>query len=399
VTPVVLARHLDGWEEYFWLLEHRVSRMAVLSVEVHGPTTPQAWRRGVQQLVRRTAVLRTGVRPGATGRPVLAGGSTEVPLRVQAAGPDSEVVLAELGQRFGPGEAPLRVRVLHGPDRSTVVLASDHAVLDGRSLVILAADLLGLVQGRPPGPVVELVASQESLLGLDIPADHPADHPAGNAPTRESGPAPALQIDRVQVGPDVLDACVLRARAEATTLHGALVAALMLTRGALGPGWPGPIRCASPVDNRELLGATGALGLYITVRVSELGAPSPDFWSLARQVRADVSGNRTRDSTAADLARVRARIFAGATPEKLVAASIEEAPPLMASNYGRIPSRTGDLRIGAAAPFVTSGAPGAQTVSAATIDGTLTLTNVSQELIPGFLDGVGERLATAGLQS
>jgi hypothetical protein len=91
-------------------------------------------------------------------------------------------------------------------------------------------------------------------------------------------------------------------------------------------------------------------------------------------------------------------ISARADPDRLLIGSRQRAPMLAMDNYGRLPIPThyGRLRLRWVTPAAMSGAPHTQTVSVATVDGLLCMTNVSAEPMPSLL-GTARRLLLAQL--
>jgi hypothetical protein len=63
----------------------------------------------------------------------------------------------------------MRATVLHDRDRSTLILAADHAAFDGRSLVFIVRDLLRSLAGESLGYPQPISPSQDELFGLRNP--------------------------------------------------------------------------------------------------------------------------------------------------------------------------------------------------------------------------------------
>jgi hypothetical protein len=208
-------------------------------------------------------------------------------------------------------------------------------------------------------------------------------------------------IQQVWLEPSVTSLVAQRARDEQANVHGALCAAVMLAGRALSRSWrDSTIRCASSLDPRALLGASEQLGLFPTQRSTELEpSATPSFWDLARAVRQNLAIRRTAAETAGGFSTpVLEMISARADPDRLVIGSRQHAPTLRINNYGRqaIESQYGHLRVKWVTPAEMHGAPHTQSISVATVDGLLCMTNVSAEPVPSLL-GNARRLLLAQL--
>ncbi|MFK0251245.1 non-ribosomal peptide synthase/polyketide synthase [Amycolatopsis azurea] len=125
-----------------------------VSFDLHGPLDPARLRDAAQALVDRHAVLRTGYRYLASGRPVaLVARSVTVPWRF-ADSTDVEAEMAHDRRRFDPASAPLlRFLLVTQPDgRHRLVFTHQHVLLDGWSVPQLFAELSQLYAGADPAP-------------------------------------------------------------------------------------------------------------------------------------------------------------------------------------------------------------------------------------------------------
>ncbi|KFU82304.1 non-ribosomal peptide synthase domain TIGR01720/amino acid adenylation domain-containing protein [Amycolatopsis lurida] len=126
-----------------------------VSFDLEGPLDPARLRDAAQSLVDRHAILRTGYRYLASGRPVaLVARSVTVPWRFMASADDAEAELAHDRRRFDPAAAPLlRFLLLALPDgRHRLVFTHQHVLLDGWSVPQLFAELSQLYAGAEPAP-------------------------------------------------------------------------------------------------------------------------------------------------------------------------------------------------------------------------------------------------------
>ncbi|WP_279629203.1 non-ribosomal peptide synthase/polyketide synthase [Amycolatopsis thailandensis] len=131
-----------------------------VSFDLEGPLDPARLRDAAQALVDRHAVLRTGYRYLASGRPVaLVARSVTVPWRfVDSTGStgstDVEAELAHDRRRFDPASAPVsRFLLVALPDgRHRLVFTHQHVLLDGWSVPQLFAELSQLYAGADLAP-------------------------------------------------------------------------------------------------------------------------------------------------------------------------------------------------------------------------------------------------------
>jgi hypothetical protein len=429
--PGKTLRTLGALEEYFWLLGQRAARTLVVAAEVEGVTSVERWHDALRALQAHHAILSTRIRQAPGFRPVFVA-APELPLELKVVPRESgtrlfELVSAELAARFAPEDALLRTTLLYGRDRSTLLFASDHAALDGMSLVFLIRDLLRALSGESLGAVQAMPPSHDQWLGLHTSERHAsvpgadadlgtglgrsaAGASAGMSASRDAlsthgmrfapaDEAPLLQ--QVWLEPSITSLLTRRARAEHTSVHGALSTAIMLAGRTLSQGWrDGTVRCTSRVDLRGQFAAGEQLGLLEMQRNSALEPwDTPPFWEFARAVKQDLDMQRTAADAAGSLcAPVLNMISARSDPDRLLIGSRQRAPMLAMDNYGRLPiaTRYGRLRLRWVTPAAMSGAPHTQTVSVATVDGLLCMTNVSAEPMPSLL-GTARRLLLAQL--
>jgi hypothetical protein len=393
-------RALGTFEEYIWLVEQKTPRTIVVVAELQGPTTIDGWRTALNAVQAQHPILSTRIRKRPGFRPYFeAAPGIDLPLQVLSFDSTKSLLdycSRELETAFAEDDLLLRAIVLHGKHRSTLLLAADHVAFDGRSVVYVIRDLIRSLAGEALGKQKPLSLSHDELLGLPT-SDIYSTPSAPYSGLSESIELPVTQVagkhqlEQIWLEPPAVAAITQRARQEQTTVHGALTAAILLTGRAKSPRWAETaIRCASPIDNREILGVGDNLGLLLTLAYTELeSAELPNFWHLARQVRSDVSALGNVQAAARSFAPLRETLTTEMDPGRMADAARQRAQTLTVTNYGRlkIPSEYGPLRLLFISPMVTSGAPHTQTVSLATLNGLLCMTNVSAEPIPDLLAG------------
>ncbi|CAB3764723.1 phthiocerol/phthiodiolone dimycocerosyl transferase family protein [Paraburkholderia solisilvae] len=423
IRPGKTLRTLGVFEEYFWLLQQRVPRTVVVAAEIQGRTTVEQWHAALDAVRTHHTILSARIHQKPGFRPCFEL-ATDVPLALRVVPGESgmrvfELISDELTTAFAPGDALLRASILYGRDRTTLVLGADHAALDGTSLILLIRDLLRALGAEPLGGVRAMPPSHDGWLGLHtneryapfaMPLRVNADNrgpalgavlgSASGSSLASADEQPLLQ--QIWLEPSVTSLVARRAHDEQTTVHGALSAAVMLAGRALSKSWRDhTVRCATSIDTRAMLGASERLGLFPAQRHTEL-EPSytPSFWDLARAVRQALAVRCTAAEAAGGFSSpLLEMISAGTDPDRLVIGSRQRAPTLWIDNHGPlpIPTQYGRLRIRWVTPVAMNGAPHTQSLSIATTDGLLCMTNVSAEPVPSLL-GNARRLLLAQLE-
>lgn len=253
-------------------------------------------------------------------------------------GPWIEAAEAALAQPLGRvGNAPWQLTVVEERGGMVLLLAFSHALADARGGLALLSRLLE-GQPLPPQP-----PSFEELLS---PEAYPAPAVADEVlawwsrrlserlrsldPMRLAGLLPRPPATRLQLS--MLEAPLFhllrqRCRQEATTLHGAVVTAVV-EAGAHS-------RLGHAIDMRRFLPAPFAAEAWFGLSHLTTAAPEPGpFWTRARHARALLQQGLATGLAGAALAEL---------PRTLVAATVRAitAPPLTVSNNGRLPLPVG----------------------------------------------------------
>jgi len=196
-------------------------------------------------------------------------------------------VAGQIGQSFDASRAPLlRATLLHGVDRSVIILCVHHSIADGLALSFLLRDVLRAYAGEPvrlsteTGGVEHLVAAGRT--GVTVPDAHAPQPARPPMPYRPVGGAP--RVEAMRLTRHMTRSLRERARAEGTTLHGALCAAVAAAASRFVPAWSDvPLRVLSPIDVRgRMLNGSEHFGLCVTGTVVEGERSTPDFWTKAR---------------------------------------------------------------------------------------------------------------------
>ena len=390
------SRALGAFERMFWSWDqHRPNHFCV-AAELEGTTTPDQWQRAMRALELRHPLLTARVVERGAGElwfePDPAG---SIPMRfVSLAASTWEAEASfELQQRFDAYIPPrCRLTLLEGGDRTIALFTAHHALLDGRRVSGLLCELLRLMAGEKLPPVPP-TAPPEVVM-----ADARQSVPVPPLPTPEKAGAfrplsdRRARIERVVLSMTETAHLVTRCRKESTTVHGALVAAMLAAGRGASPDWlERPVRIATPVDIRPLHPSfQEAMGVYITpARMLDDSPHQAPFWELARTIKQNLTPFESQQSRLAGL-----NILASLAERRLgvedAAALFSQLLPwdLIVTNLGRLNLATefGALRLKAMwGPMVTAGFAGEQVLGAATLHGQLALVHTSYAPFAGLL--------------
>jgi hypothetical protein len=407
--PVVL-RPLGAGERMYALYSRVHPMHFSVAVELDVQVSPADLARALARLRARHVLLASEVVDGGGAGPVFVRGDAPVPVRVVGGPATWQAVVAEelarpLPQR-GPGAAVRAVLLTGGPG-AVVVLTLAHHVADGRSAVTLVEDLVRALGGGPLGAPV-LSRPREDLLAevSDVAAVIAQGAPAGPPSVHDERmrPLPAFRaedgarptVEGIEVGEDLTARVVGRARAEGTTVHGAVLAAAVQTWAALtGCGF---VRVMSPVSLVGLLGPQPSTG--VNVLAARTGsAPAGAFWDLAREHVRQLAPARSATAVGRTTAAITAGIGPTTTPAGAEAFMVRGALgyELMVSDLGVVRlEQTGPVRVRRLhGPLVLTRVAGEQQIGVLTHDGRMGLVTASHTPAPGLLAGIVAALARA----
>ncbi len=310
------GRPLSPAETTLWRLD-RASPVGFTTIaRVTGPLDAAALRAGLAAAQARHPLLRVRIEADGVDRARFVPDAGEVPLTCEDGDPDDwpAIAEAEVNTRVPWERAPLlRARwVRHGPGDGTLFVTLHHAIGDGRSGVFVVRDVLAAAAGEPTpgapafdGPVERRIRLRGArlwwvvaqTLGREAWRAMRVGRPRRlvlDAPSPASGRR--YRVRGARLDEAATARLTARARAEGTTVHAALSAAL-LQAVAHVQGGPSAMGCGSAVDIRrhvdppladEVLFAVSAASS--TVRV----APDEDLWALARTLRAHLLADVAR---------------------------------------------------------------------------------------------------------
>ena len=409
------VRALGAREQMFWLMDQKHPVHLTVTAEVKGTTKARDWRDALDAVQKRHPILSTLIKRNEGGQPALyLVDAAPIPLRVVDGSVQERWELEldrEMALPFTPEQAPLiRSVLIHKPQSAVLILIAHHAIADGMALVFLIRDLLQVLAG---GQIEALSFSStaEELLSK-LPKGEkivPAEASQAGAPQAE----PALYREADGLTPRAIArkldehltaALRERARREATTVQGALCAALVLAGRKTSSTWhEQSVRVMSPVNARAHLGAGEACGLYLggAGMITFQPVDSRAFWELARFAKEEISLSQTFQSLSTSLHRLEAIMSKDIDVETVAQiAAGAFARDLMVSNLGEMSyeSEFGELKLEAVwGPTALQGLEGEQNVGVATTNGAIRLLHSSYSLIPYLLENT-ELILTAACE-
>lgn len=393
-ASATLIRPLGASEQMFWLRAQSTTIHFILAAEIEGATTPAQWRMALDSVQKVHPMLSVGIRQNKDTtlwfeqRPGI-----PIPLRVIAGDTISrwEAELEkELCLPFTNEDAPLiRAVLIHYHDRCIIGLVSHHSISDGLSLSYIVRDLLETLSGRRLAPL-PFPPSSDDLLGITV-ADLGKNLLKG-PPLMDGGTIPLQLVEKTKIiprmhtrrlTPEFTDQLVRRSREEETTLHGALISALVLAGRRVFPKWKEkPVRVLSPISVRDLLGVGEECCLSLVAKWMPF-APEEDrpFWELARYIRSAVAETARLQTVIKDTTGLR-KFVDGMDLVESEQVSERFNRELVVSNIGRVAFRSdfGPFRLVSMwGPTVHSGFEDEFSMAVCTVNGACSLVVTSRE--------------------
>lgn len=402
MTPA--ARSLGAMEKFFYLLSQNHPNHFAMAAEVSGPARIDQWQDALDLVAHHSPLVWSRIERDSRGAlafaPVAHG---SVPLKVARYGASSwtREVATQLALPFDELQPPLlRATLLHGEERSIIVLVAHHAIGDGLSLTSLLGDLLRAVGGE------SLVRSGETrALEHLIELRHGAPKPAASAPVPPDVPASmraplemrhpdgsAPHVEALRLSSAMTRALRERARAEQTSVQSALIAAFTRAMCFLNANAQQEPRVLSPVDlRRRLLDGSDHLAMCASGVVHPDDSPrDAGLWSRARHAGQAFADIESPEVLAERVLTAHALLDTvnGAADAKAVFAQAF-ANDAVVTNLGvvNLPKRFGPIALDALwGPSVSVGVVGEQVIGAGTYDGQLHLVHTSYAPVSGLLD-------------
>jgi NRPS condensation-like uncharacterized protein len=405
-TPsTMILRPLSALEKMFWLADQNRPLHFAIAAEVGGATRVVQWQDALDEVCRQSALIWSRIVPGHKGEPTfepVVPGS--IPLRVveNAEAEWSRYIADELDEHFDASQAPLlRATLLHGAERSVIILSVHHSVADGLALSFLLRDLLRTFAGEAVRLSTETASTEHLIAATDSKLPMPQ-------PAAAISPMPYRPMDGSRARVNAL--CLTReatrslrelARSEGTTVQGALCAAVTTAAAKVVPGWADAcLRVLSPIDVRgRMLNGSEHFGLCVTAAVLEDERTTDGFWSRARSFSDRLEPAAASESISTNMAmlhNVMSQISTVQQAEQFLAQAF--SAEILLTNLGAIEYKEtyGSLALDAVwGPAVHSGFARGQTIGTVTVRDQLRLLHTSYGPANDLLSEVSLLLRTA----
>lgn len=389
-------RTLGAFEKTFWLLDQIDSKDFALAAEIDGTAAVEKWERAIKEVQLRHPNLSVRIVMDELSRPVIQHvDNLVIPFRVVNTHQGylwEQEVERELSQRFDTAEGPLiRIVLVQKPQTTVLIVAANHTLADGTSVSYLIRDLLAAVSGTELKKF-EFQLSNDQTLGL--PEDMPAQTVTDKFELGISDRIVHPKVSSLRLNIEKTNRIIEKARAENTTVHGAICAAVVIAGRKMRVAWSDvKMELISPICTRGVLGLDDNFGLNITTHpVFFENEQDLSFWELARLAKAGLDGTFTEAHVRNYLGFFRDLTFGhnniGQMLEILNGAFNHQ---IMVTNLVKVKYDTdfGALKLKSLyGPMVRSGKGMEQTIGAVSTNGSLGLTNTSDSPIDGFLEEI-----------
>jgi hypothetical protein len=415
-AAAALVRPLGAFERMYHRYQERHTLHHCIVAELAGDLEPSALEAGLLAVQHSHPLLNVHVEDHPRTRLGFYRPATvpPIPVTVISAGTGGtwrDVAAEELTRAFDTARAPMIRAVLlrAGPGTPpAIVLACAQVIIDGMSAVRILRDLFAALNGQQL-PALPVPPSQEELLHQLRDAQPVADVLAPVSPPPAAsewmstpgrfrpfdGAVPSLSA--VSFGEELTRRLAARARAEQTTVHSALVAAMtQVITDSRGNNF---VRMVTPIDFRAQIGVDGDVCDYFTAaRTAFTRQRLGGLWDMARTVTGQLAGPRSVPGLLAGstlLEQLMTVDVTGPEAEALLVAGLScEA---LASNLGVL-----DLGVPQAVrptaiwgPAVLMQVAGELSTGICTFNGQLRMVCASHDPLPGYLDRVRDILAAA----
>ena len=310
-NPTGFIRSLGAFEEIYWLFTQTGPKGFAYAAEIEGRTTVDAWRKAIDRVQQSQPFFSVCIEPNKGGKPYfryvagVAGASILMRVLNGASEHRWETEMAkEVFEPFSGDEAPLvRTVLIHDRDRSIFIIAAHHSISDGMSMTVVLRDRVRALSGEAIDRY-PVLPSQEEAFGITGPSPVPSAD-SEPAPAQAAGPPLVLRegdteppaIESLRFDSDLTARLAERARAEGTTVHGAICSAVLQAGRKGSRTWSEkPVRVFSDINTRKACEVGDTSAMYF------LGGISPiepglqvGFWDLARRFIAELAGPRSRD--------------------------------------------------------------------------------------------------------
>jgi Condensation domain len=398
------VRHLGAFEHLHWLFSQSGPRAFAHAMEVTGTTTVKQWRAALDALQLSQPFFSVLIDVDDDNRPYFRRvNDSHIPMRVldgKFAASWEDEMGKEVSTMIPADHAPLlRTVLIHESERSIFIITAHHAISDGVSMAAALCDLVQAVSGeqleqRP------MLQSSEQLFGVESKTSTVRDQTVraiskGNDRTSLARSCiKPFTVESLRLDEALTSSIRRRARAEETTVHGALCAAVIRTARTTSAAWgQETIRLLSPINARNQCEVDDTSSMCIGAAIIPV-APGQelDLWSLARRIKSEHAGPRSRPGLTLALQMISDAI----TEISDVDGALDFVKPVFAyqvavSNVGELlrPRKASAVRITSMwGPSNLLGFEGEQLVGAITINDCLHLLHTAYSPLPHLLEEV-----------
>jgi hypothetical protein len=310
-----MHRKLGALEHLLWLVDQWTPRHFVLVARVEGGSiSAEDMTLALLHAQHRHPILRASILVNG-GRPEFHPSDAPIELRIvqRTSGTQwLQEVETQLALPFGPNDQPLlRVVLVQGEAISELILVVHHSIGDGVSAMFLLRDLLECLEGNQLKELLPRNALEELLESGETMVAGPPASPVSQVVKRNERPQKGL-LQVFEIGPSELSRILDRSRREGTTFQGALLASVLLSMPE-----EDAVHCLAPINVRRIIPPIAEdFGLYISSGLATLDRNvAMDFWSLARNARAQVMQAFDRVALQAKAAAMASVVAAKPSPQ------------------------------------------------------------------------------------
>jgi NRPS condensation-like uncharacterized protein len=407
----VKLRPLGGFEHLFWAIDKINGFNFGITISFSGNLEYARWRAAFDKVQQRHPFLDTAINEDDPLAPFFArGAGLPIPLLFQRRTSSTEwqrVMEMEISEPFDLSAGPLVRATLLEDDRGCdLVLSAHHAVIDGIGVLALVRDLLTALAGHPlpdlPIPpsseqrAIQMRSSNSVPAALEGAAAEPQPRNRTYASRNRKGKS-AIAAHRFS--PENTARMLRYARREQTTVGALLLAATASAVRDLSPQLKeSDLRLTTALDARPYVGNEEDFVLSVISPRAIVPYPEPDLAASARAIKSQIAPFQSFLAIEAVFERVH-----GVHSQKLDAATLVN---MLAQSFGHdvgvsnlktveFPACDGLLVESVWGPSVLVGYQGEQFIGSATFDGALHLVYSSFTPLPGLLEAIQQKIATA----
>jgi hypothetical protein len=396
------GRSLGALETLLWLANQKSPKQFVVAAEIEGQASDLAWQSAITEAQARHPLLRAGITCPDGRAPAFRLCPNPIPFKTIHEPREDRIaryIEDELATPFVEGEAPLiRCSLLQHGRSATLVITTHHAIGDGLSVVYLIRDILRALAGERLA-ALPLPPSQEDLLQASPLAEAPPSpfrRPrVGTIERRHRGDLRVeTRVLPADLGAELRD----QARANGSSVHGALVAAIVIEGAARAPHLAdAPVNLMSPVNARAFLDRGEAFAISFATATGDIDAmTSGGFWAVARRANAISEPLRSAEGLAVFAGALKGFIQTGPGVDDALELERHVFPiDFMISNLGVLPfpAQFGPFEIRSLfGPSMILGMEGERMIGIANVGSKIHLTQSSYSPIESLLEGVEARL-------